>query len=56
MNSQSVTTRKQLKRSVGKERFIEDAIMQLEADKITKREYVKMLSREFIILSFLSVN
>lgn len=45
----SIQSKKQLKRSAEKEQFIEDTMTQLDENhKITKREYVKILSRKFL--------
>lgn len=44
----SVITTKKLKRSAEKEQFIQDAMTQFELGTMTKREFVKTLSRKFL--------
>ena len=44
----SISSTKMLKKSAEKERFIPDARDQFENDEISRREYVKIVSRKFL--------
>ena len=44
----SISSTKKLKKSAEKERFIRDAMDQFENDEISRREYVKIVSRKFL--------